>query len=169
MGKSWTNVETWLGILFVFALLVGGLVAVGNDILLNPNSNLDNDSIDYIASLQGVNATQFQASSNPNTPNIISQYQKNITSIQTSATQSGNNTQGTSKDYSLEFFWAQDKSASFEAIIKTTFNIPSYILGTLFRLPVNNFSWILNILGWLMGLLILMSVIFFIRGIITQK
>jgi hypothetical protein len=169
MGKSWTNVETWLGVLFIFAVLVGALVMVGNDILLNPNSNLDNDSIDYIASLQGVNASQFQASTNPNTPQVIVQYQSNISSIQSSVTGNENNTQGSPKDYSLEFFWAQDKSAGFEAIIKTIFNVPSYLLGTLFRLPIQSFSWILNILGWLMGLLITISVIFFIRGIITQK
>lgn len=153
MGKSPTNVETYLFYLFIFAVLVSGLVYLGNELIVNDNANLDNDSIEYIASLNGIN---------------ISEYRQTQAALEASASLDPNYTQGTPKDHSIEFLYAKQKSSGIETTIKRIFRLPSYLIVDLLRLPANNFRWIIDLVGWILGFTVMIAIVYFIRGIVNK-
>lgn len=153
MAKQLTNVNTYIGILFLFALLVGGLTILGNELLENDNTNLDNTSVEYIATLNGINISDYQGEEDTQEDPIL------IT---------GNGTQGNPKDESLEFLFAKEKGFSLELTIKRIFNLPSFILYDLLRLPKAEWSWITDIVGWLLGIVVVIAVVYFARGILDK-
>lgn len=144
MERNMTNVETYLIILFLFAILAGAILYLGNELLLNDNANLDNDSISYIANLQGINISEYQAS------------QENIES---SILITGNESQGNPKDDSLEFLFAKEKAFNVEVLIKRIFGVPSFILVDLLRFNLNDWKWLINIIGWLLSIIITIALV----------
>lgn len=153
MVKSFTNVETYLGILFIFAILVTALIFLGNEILSNENSNLDNDSIEYILQLNGAN---------------VSDYATDIDDLENPILSNANYSQGSPKDEALDFLFTKEKGFKIEVIVKRIFNIPSFVIVDLFRLPLNNWKWLLDIIGWLLGLTVTITMIYFVRGLINK-
>lgn len=153
MGKSLTNVETYLIILFIFILLVSGLIYLGNETIMNENANLDNDSMEYIANLNGIN---------------ISEYYANKNDIETPVLGNLNYSAGSTKDDSLGFLLSKEKGFEIEIIIKRVLNLPSFIWGDLLRLPINEAKVFINIIGWILNLLIIIALIYFARGLINR-
>lgn len=153
MAKKLTNVETYLIILFLFAILVSGLTWLGNEAAVNPNADLDNDSIEYIATLNGID---------------LSDYQQSESELESSILATGNYSQGNPKDESIDFLFAKEKGSKVELAIKRFFSLPSFIIGDLFRLPINNFKWLIDLFGWLVGLLIIIALVYFARGQINR-
>lgn len=142
----------YLIILFLFAGLVTGLVLVGNETLLNSNAALDNDSIEYIAGLQGVN---------------VSQYGTNKDEIEQSILINQNFSQGNPKDQGLELQFAKEKGSGFEVYIKSIISMPSVILFDLLRFDKGSWNWIISILNWLWRILNIIAIYYFARGVAT--
>jgi len=153
MAKSPTNVETYIFILFLFFVLVGGLIYLANETLTNENSNLDNDSIEYIANLNGIN---------------ISEYRQTQAQQETPISLDPEYSEGTPKDNAIEFLFAKQKSNNIEVTIKRIFSLPSFIIVDLFRFPANDFKWLLDIIGWLLGLTVFIAIVYFVRGILNK-
>lgn len=153
MAKQMTNVSTYIGILFLFVVLVGGLTLLATETRLNDNSNLDNDSIEYIAALEGID---------------ISEYQRTQSQQENSILITGNESAGNPKDDSLSFLFQKEKGFNIELTIKRIFGMPSFILVDLLRLPLNQWNWIINIIGWVLGLMITIAIIYLVTGRIDR-
>ena len=150
MVKSFTNVETYLIILFIFAALVTGLVAVANEFISNDNANPDNDSLNYIANLNGINLSESQASK---------------ADIETPVLANANFSQGSPKDEALDFLFAKEKGFRIELTIKRIFGLPSFILIDLLRFQLNDWKWLIDIIGWVLSLVIILALIYLARGL----
>jgi len=153
MAQKFTNIETYLVILFLFAILAGGIVYLGNELILNDNADLDNDSINYIANLQGIN---------------ISEYKATQADLESTILINDNSSQGNPKDQSLDFLFAKEKGFDIELTIKRIFGLPSFILVDLFRFQLNDWKWIIDIIGWLLSITIVVALVYYARGIIRQ-
>ena len=152
MTKKFTNVETYLIVIFLFLLLIVGINQLGKEAILNENSNLDNDSLEYIANLNKINLSDY----NINSQDIIS---SSVTGV--------NESQGTPKDYSIEFFFAKQKGLTFEVTIKAILSLPEVLLIDLLRFNLNDWIWAINLFNWLYRLLIILAIYYLIRGILT--
>jgi len=159
MAQKLTNVYTFLGILFLFAILVISLMYLGKELVDNDNANLDNDSITYIAGLVGVD--------DANLDTALSRYTTSTDDQEESILVSDNTSQGNPKDYALDFLFAKEKGFSIEITIKRIFSIPSFIIVDLLRFNLNDFSWLINIFGWFIGIVILIAIVYWARGVIT--
>jgi len=73
-----------------------------------------------------------------------------------------NRSGGTPKDYAIEFLFVTEKGYSVENMIKEVYSIPSTILF-LFRLPVQNWKWIIDIIGWMLFFTIILALINYVR------
>lgn len=148
MPKELDNVKTYFGIIFIAFLAITGIILAGNETGNNSNSNLDNDSVDYILGLQGINRSDVAR--NPS-------YQE------ASLLVNENFTQGNPKDYALDFQFAKEKGITFENSVKLIFSLPSTVLFDVLRLPRVSYEWIIDLLGWLLGLLVGIAVINYAR------
>jgi len=151
-AKVPTNVYFYLVIIFIFLIFITSIIFLGNELILNPNSNLNNESISYIADLQGIN---------------LSDYQIQKKQLENSILISDNESQGNSKDESLDFQFAKEKGLTIETTIKGIFSVPSLILYNVLKFDRNNWDWIVKILNWLWRLLIIIAIVYFARGIIS--
>jgi len=153
MAQKFTNVETYLIVIFLFLILVTGLIYLGNEVITNDSSSLDNDSISYIGNLQGINVSDYQASrSDIEDPILIN----------------ANASQGNPKDYGLDFLFAKEKGFQIEIVIKAIFSLPQVILIDLLRFDLNDWQWIISLFNWLYRLLVVIALVYFVRGIIRQ-
>ena len=154
-GASMTNLYTFFIILFVFIIIVLGIQKLGADLLTNDHANLDSKSIDYIASINGID---------------LSQYNKSGSELYSSEVNVDNNSGSAIKDFSLEYFFAREKSKSFEGRLgkKTLFKIPERTAITLLGGNKGDFGWIFNALNWFIWIALSIAIVYFIRGIITR-
>lgn len=157
MAQKFSNVETYLIVIFLFAILSIGVMYLGRETINNPDSNLDNDSIAYIANLNGVDDINLNAS--------LALYKATKSDEESSILVTDNSSQGNPKDYALDFLFAKEKGFPIEVAIKRIFNIPTFIIVDLLRFNVNDFSWLINLIGWLITLTITIAVIYFARGV----
>ena len=149
MARKFTNVETYLMILFLFALLAIGIARLGLDLLQNDNAAFDNDSIEYIANLQGVDVSDYQATQQDvESPILIT----------------ANQSQGNPKDFGLEFLLSKEKGFGIELVIKRIFSLPSFIIVDLLRFQLNDWKWVIDIVGWILTLLIIITLVNFARN-----
>lgn len=152
MAKKFTNVETYLGIIFLFLILVFALQYLGAEVITNSNSNLDNDSIDYIANLNGINTSRYSVDKDD---------------IEDPVLIAGNGSQGNPKDESLDFLFAKEKGFKIELIIKGIFSLPQVILIDMLRFQLNDWVWIISLFNWLYRILIIIALVYFVRGILS--
>lgn len=151
-GKQMSNVWTYLIILFIFAILMFGIKQLGLELTQNPNQNLDNDSIEYIAELNEIDLSEYQVSSDL---------------IESPILFTDNTSQGNPKDYSLEFQFAKERGLPIENTIKNIFSVPSVIVYQVLKMPRNNWSWIVDALNWFWRLAIIVALVYFARGIVS--
>lgn len=151
-GKQMSNIWTYLILLLLFGVLMTGIVQLGNDLVLNENANLDNDSIEYIAEVQGIDLSEFDVTSQE---------------IESAILFTDNTSQGNPKDYSLEFQFARERGLPIENTAKQIFSVPSVIIYQVLRLPKNNWSWIVDVLNWFWRLAIIVALVYFARGILS--
>lgn len=152
-GQAMTNVYTYLIIIFIFIILTTGLIYMGNELISNSNANPDNDSIEYIAQIQGIN---------------LSEYRAEREALEKLVSTNENYSQGNPKDEALDFQFAKEKGNSVELVLRTVFNFPSRLLVDILRLPLNNWKWLIDIVVWLLGLTVGVAVYYFIRGLATR-
>jgi len=149
LPKTLDNLSTYIIILFLVGMLIAGVKFLGVELINNDNSILDNNSIDYIADINGVN---------------LSYYDTSREDIDRPIYIKGNTTQGNPKDYSLEFQFAKEEGLSIENKIKAIYNTPDLLLFKILKLPRSDWDWIVNIVIWLFAISLTISLILFARG-----
>jgi len=152
MAKKLTNVETYIGIVFIFFIIITALIYLGNEVKDNTNAKLDNNSIVYIAKLKGTNATLE-----------LQKYNVDSGDVKESLIVSSNASQGNPKDQALEFLYSKEKSYDYEVIIKVIFQLPQTVIE-LFGFELNDWKWITNWLNWVFDLLIGLAILYLITG-----
>lgn len=152
-GQAWTNVYTYVIILFLLAVGIGSLKILSSDAIQNSNANLDNDSIDYIFSLNNLNYSQYQADS---------------ADLENPILLTDNSSQGNPKDESIDFLYAKEKGSKIENVIKGIFTVPKIILIDVFRFNLGDWRWIITILNWLWSILITVALVYFIRAVLDK-
>lgn len=152
MTKPMTNVSTYVGILFVFGLLITGLVLLSTETITNTSADLDNDSIEYISQLNGIDYGAFNVTrSDLENPNLFN----------------ANGTQGNPKDEAIDFLFAKEKGSNIELVIKGIFSVPEVVLYDLLRFSANDWDWLVQLLNWVWRILILIALVYFARGVVT--
>lgn len=152
-AKLFTNVSTYVIILFLFLILVAGVRLLGNELLFNDNAALDNDSIDYIGNLQGINISKYQASKSDLEEPILTNL---------------NYSQGNPKDESFDFQFTKEKGFKIEIIVKSIFSTPEVILFDLLRLNKGSWIWVIGFVNRLWRILLIIALVYFVRGLIDK-
>lgn len=154
-GSSFSNLYVYFGILFIFLLVILGIQNLGTDLQANPHANLDNKSIEYIQLINGID---------------YNDYNKSGDTIYKSEVSVDNESGDAIKDFSLEYFFARDKSKDLEDRIgkKTFFNIPERVIVTLMGGTSGDFQWVFNLINWFIWIALSIAVILFVRGIWTK-
>lgn len=148
-AKSLNNAWTYVVILFLFVLVTIIIQESGKELLakdLRGEITLSNSSIEYIGRVNAIDLSGYQA-------NKEDWQESQVT-----------NSSGTPKDYAMEFLFSREKGADIESPIKRIYNIPGMIIVTLFNQPVERFSWITALFGWILVIAIGLVVYYFIRG-----
>lgn len=147
MAKSLNNVWTYIGIIFIFSLFMIILSSFGNFLTEQHTSGIINLPIlkDYSQFNFELEAAQSE--------------------IQDPISYKYNTTEGTSKDDSIPFLFSQDKSSGLREKISYIYRIPSSLIE-IFGIPDTSFfSKIIDAIFWLLSGGILISMVYFIRGI----
>jgi hypothetical protein len=148
MTKSFTNVWTYIGIIFIFSIFTMVLSQFG-DFLTEQNTNgvIDLPILEnYSKYTLGLNASESEVE-DP----VAFKY---------------NTTESTPKDYSIPFLFSQDKSSGIRGKIQFVYSIPSSFLEIL-GLPSENFSDLVNAIFWLFAIGMFIAMIYFIRAVVT--
>ena len=148
MGKSFTNVWTYVGIIFVFAIFMLILGKFG-DFLTEQDANgvIDLPVLDgYDKYSLSLNASESE--------------------VEDPISYKHNTSEGSIKDYAIPFLFSQEKSRDIRAKIQYIYNIPSSFLE-IFGLPVENFKVFVDAIFWLIATGLFIAVIYFIRAVIT--
>lgn len=149
-AQAFTNVWTYVVILFIFFIGVAALRLAGDELLQNENANVDNDTIEYVYGLKGINYSEYQATGSDLEENIVLQ---------------GNSSQGNPKDEAIDFLYAKQKASGLEVTIKGIYDTPKIVIVDVFRLPLSQWSWVINIVGWLLVISLAIAFMYYLRGI----
>lgn len=152
-AQKFTNITTYIVILGFIGLFSFGIYNLGTDVTNNDNANLDNDSILYIATLQtGMDIDE-----------LASQYDVSRDEIEQYILKNENYSQGTPKDYSVEFQFVKQKGFNIENTIKNIYGFPSFLIGDVLRFPITAWNQIINLIGWFLFLSITIAIINYVR------
>lgn len=145
-----TNVWFFIGVLFIFSLFIGGIQQIGSSLLerdLSGQISLSNDSVTYATELLRINTSSYRATKEQ---------------LEDPITYNENESEGTPKDFSIQFFFAKERATGITGTIKNIYNLPSYILYTILQLPQTEFTFIVSTIIWLLGLAVTISIVYFI-------
>jgi hypothetical protein len=149
MSKNLTNISTLIFLGAIFAIFITLIINLGQDVLLNDNSNLDDESILYIAEINGADTSKFDIEA------------KNESDL------SLNPSGGTNKDFAIEFFDSQDKYNTIKSYSYAIFYAPSFLIEKVFRIDVGQYTWILNIIAAVIWVMIFLAGYYLIRRVVT--
>lgn len=152
-AQKFTNVSTYIVLLAFIGLFSFGIFNLGGEVISNENSNLDNDSVLYITTLQtGMDIDE-----------LARQYDVSNAEIEEFILKNQNYSQGTPKDYSVEFQFVKSKGFNIENTIKRIYGFPSFLIGDVLRLPITAWNQILNLIGWFLLVVITLAIINYVR------
>lgn len=154
MGKSFMNVWTYLGIIFIFSIAIAIILNFASFLgqqHINGVIDLPVSQQEYILKLQNVNISNLNATD---------------AEIEDPISYTYNSSSGTPKDFSIEFLFAQEKSLTIREKIQYVYSMPSIILYML-GLPVTEFQFLVNAILWLIATGIFIAIIFLIRAVVT--
>lgn len=155
-GKSLMNVYALAGIIFVVVLFIVMIKTLGGYWLekdLEGDISLTNDSIDYLGQINKINTTKYHATKEQLEDPIVG---------------TGNATGGNTKDFALEFFWSQEKYGGLINFAKTVYDLPSLVIVDIFRLPAEDFRWLIDTVVYFLTIVILIMALYIIRGLQAQ-
>ena len=133
-----TKINFYIALILIVGTLSVVLMNVGQDLLVDSNYNLDEKSIEYIATYSGIYNTQ--GLSNITDTDLTDIKEKKIILL--------DNETGASliSDNLAELEYNRRKYYGIVNYIKMVYNFPTFILGAL-GLPVYAFRPVLNVLG----------------------
>ena len=139
----------------IFLLFTVGMSKVGTDIATGEYSNLDDNSILYIAEYNGFREENFNLTEyKENTENI-----NEVTDPNSNETASGKAT----VDFAQEFLFSQGKSVDSESYISTIVNAPDFYLNT-FQADDDDWQDYKIIIAGFIGILIFVVAFYIIKG-----
>jgi len=152
--KTGKLTSTWslVIIVFVFILFVsalGYMADIFTDKNVKGDINLTTDSLEYIIQIKNLTGD-----GNTN----ISNYKPTEEELKDPVLFSTNESSGNLKDYAIEFYTTKEKGSSVRSKIQALFSIPSKTWALL-RIPTGNLSWFIDIVGWLLGIVIILALI----------
>jgi len=157
VAKDLNNIWTYVGILTIVLIFTTLIANIGADLVESEEANLNQESINYLGNLTG--------SSN----------YANFTSVDSSGLdgdlgyedeEDGNVSDGSNaKDFAIGFFYAQQQWAKIKRIVYVVARFPTFIIQDLLNLDVGNWKPFLAILDILFSLGLVISAVYFFRGI----
>lgn len=135
-----TKMNFYLGAIFVVILIFSGNAIVGTELVNKERINLDEDSIDYILELKGLN-TQNGYDTIANTPSAESQ-QSNILDSENGTQVSDTN------DFLSTLYIKKERASKPTNFFKLIYNIPSSII-TGIGFDIADWTHYINILTYI--------------------
>lgn len=139
-GNNATEPITIIIILIIFATLTFGLFKFGAQLSTNPNSELNNESILYIAEQQG-----FRIEDKSLDAGVISGDR-----LDSPFYSKDGNVSVSDKDQALEFLYYREQSISWRGLVNSLYNLPSYLIGNL-GLDLEEWKFVVNawnVIAW---------------------
>lgn len=155
MSKSFTDVYTYIILFFIFAAFMWAVLSLGGEMAdraANGDINMSESTQTYIGQLN-------------NNPNFnITDYQSNKAQQELPVVYKSNSSEGTPKDFSIEYFEAKERASNFENVLKRIYYIPSTILVAI-GFPESEFKGLISIFFWFMGIAIILTIYWMFRGV----
>jgi len=150
-----TKLNFWVGLLFVTAMLMIGLLTFGNSLNTDPNITLDNDSIVYIANYEGY----------LNTEGITTLDDEDVIKYKDDSIINEENDTGEAgiTDFLANLNYYKNKINKILNPVKLVYNLPTLFVLTL-GLPIGQFTHYLNITALIMYIFIVYMFIKLVRG-----
>jgi len=150
-----TKLNFWVGVLFVSAMLMIGLLTFGNSLNQNPNIQLDNASIEYISNYEGY--LDSEGISTLDDDDVVSYKQDSIINEENDTGEQG------VTDFLANLNYYKNKANKILNPVKLVYNLPTlYLLGL--NLPVGEFNNYINIIALIMYIVIVYMFIKIVRG-----
>jgi len=150
-----TKLNFWVGVLFVTAMLMIGLLSFGNSLNQNPNITLDNNSIDYISNYEGY--LNSEGITTLDDDDVITYKEDSIINEENDTGEQG------VTDFLANLNYYKNKANKILNPVKLVYNLPTLFLLTL-GLPVGQFNNYLNIAALIMYISIVYMFIKIVRG-----
>lgn len=138
-----------LVIVLIFGIFTLGWQIVGQELALNPNTNLNNESIVYIATYSGYREARFDENELDTSSQVVTE-PENV---------SGKST----VDFAQEYLESKTEGKKITGYVKTIVNMPEFFVGA-FNLNVAQWSPYLIILGTFLSLATFIAIYLLIRG-----
>jgi len=148
--KEFTNVWTYVVIIFIYVVFIGAIRGFAEHQLNNSDSNLDAESLEYIYTILDIDISNYEVTA--------SELENNELDDSTNATGSS------AKDNSLEFFYGKSQAEKTQDYIKDIFSLPSFI-AKLLKIPIKPISLFIGLLDWFWRIGIIIAGYYFIRGV----
>ena len=155
MSKSFTDVYTYFVLFFIFAAFMWAILSLGGVLTSRAsegNINMTPTTLTYINQIK-------------NNPNFnLTDYQTNKKQQQDGVVYKTNSSEGTPKDFSIEYFESKERASGFENKLKRVYTMPSTIL-VLVGFPKSEFKGFIDTLFWFMGFAIALGIYWMFRGV----
>jgi len=139
-----TNAWVWVVLIFIFLIFVTAIKLIGLEFA--SEGKLDSKSEDYVSTISGINLTEYTASRDEAEDPVFF-----------TINQSGSN----QKDFGLDISFAKEKATSIRSLLSTVFSLPEHFLR-LFKLDVDSWSWLIDIINWFFNFAILFAITYFV-------
>lgn len=153
-GASFSSQWTYVIVVFIFVLFIGGISALVKDLIASPTTNLDTKSVAYANRITGIDTSNYVPSAAQMQQNYVIG-DKNI-----------NSTSSNAKDFSIEYYDAQKRTDELQTKvgIGLIYSMPERVLVTLLGAPKTEFQWMLDTINWFFWVAMGIAVYLFIRG-----
>ena len=138
MAKGFDNLWTYIIFVVLFLVMIVAIQNYASSLLTNDNVVLVNEDTAYIATILDID---------------LSGYSENSSVLGQSQLEEQDEKDGSAiKDFALEFFYSRSKVDEVLLTAKNFLLFPTF-LAKLFKIPIANIEWLLNILNffWLVG------------------
>lgn len=151
MAKSFSNLYTYIVIMFIVSICIG-IIQTVSVYKLSHSSNLDNETTQYLGQMIGIDLSEFNVTA--------SEIEDNSADLTT------NDTGTQQKDFALEYFYAKSTMGKLGNVAKQIYRLPEYIL-IFFKIPISNVEWLISIINWFYRTALIFAVYLAIRGVWT--
>ena len=159
MYKSGKLANTWtiVIIVFVFMLFLSGL-AYTSSILVDKNVagdiNLSESSLSYIADINNLTGDGSTD---------VADFKPTKEELEDPILFNTNESSGNEKDFAIEFYTTKEEGSSIREKIQTIYEIPQKTFR-LIRIPTGDLGWFIDIVGWLLGIIMILAMINLWKG-----
>jgi hypothetical protein len=136
-------------ILLIVGIVVGLIYYMGIEVSNSPHAELSSSSEAYLTEItSNSSALGFDTS-------IYGEKQDGALSGE-----AGDN----KNEFALDFNFGRRKANGISSTIYKALNVPEFIIIDLFKLPKNNFKWVVDLFDWLWRIFMFWAIVAFIRG-----